>query len=642
MSKFKFLLILLTSLWADTNSTLDFSNLEYLYKSGLRDYKIGSYYNALDEFSHIVKFPQSPYYLDSLKMLAKTYLNIGKRTGEKRYLWSAQNFLNLYLAKGGKKDSDYYYVKGKIFEILGFYERALSNYKLALEFAKSKREKLDIIIGILRSSVWLKRLDIATKYIVILNIEMLSKEQRREFEFLKGMFYFVKGEYSKAISFFQKSYRHYESFLIDNPEYYYIVAETAYRIGDIDFARKLFRRIINYVKHKEVMQKALLRLGDIKFLEGDYKGSASYYYRLIRSFPKSRYADIAKLKLLFLIKKDKEIAHYIKKYLPKADFLNEPEKFVLQTLVKNRNSYVGYFALANFGMTVFELESDKLFKRLGWELSLVSPNRLKYEHIEYFKRLWSDYILNEKDPEHICNLYFSNREFFLKVFGKEVLKKVARDIKRCKGEKEYIRFLDTLAKKFHEESLYYDLFEELIKVGDYKTAFEKLEKIGKRDCRYLKYRLRLCYLMDKECKEDLERFLKRCKEEGFYKDMFLSIKERKSRISFLLRYKDEFERLYSKDPAVRKFVKQSVDELLQKERYEDIIKMLRSLRELIDKDCYLSSILALSYIRSGKIEYGEKILNEIKNCDNIWYKIAKSAAESERLKEEVENVGKDR
>ena len=641
MLKFKLCVALLFSLlFAENNSTLDFTNLEYLYKSAVRDYRIGSYYNALDEFTHIIKYPQSPFYLDALKMLAKTYLNIGKRTGNKKYLWSAQNFLNLYLAKGGKRDSDYYYVKGEIFEILGFYERALSNYKLALQFAGDKKEKLKIIIGILRSSVWLKKLDIATKYMVILNIEMLTKEQKKEFEFLKGMYYFVKGDYAKAIEFFQKSYRYNESFLIDNPEYYYIVAETAYRIGDIDFARKLFRRIINYVKHKEVIQKSLLRLGDIKFLEGEFKASASYYYRLIKSFPDSRYATIAKLKLLFLIKQNREIGHYIKKYLPDAYFLKHPDKFVLQTLVKNRNNYIGLFALANFGMSVFELESEKLFDRLGWELSLVSPNKLKYEHIEYFKRVWSPYILKEKNPSFICKLFFSNREFFFRVFSKRVLKKVGEDIKKCRGEKEYIRFLEEMAKRFDDDGLYFDLVEEYIKTGEYEKAYDKLKNIKKRDCRYLRYRAGVCFLLQKGCSKDIESYLSQCKEKGLYKEIFKAVKDGKIDSKFIEKYAPRLAELYPKDAVVRKFVKLVVDRLLEQERYEDIVNILYMLRDSVKKDCYLDSVLALSYIRSGKIDYGKKIVSEIKNCDNIWYKIAKAALEDEELKEEVENVGK--
>ncbi len=632
------LLFFVTLLFADVNLTIDEKKLEFFFKNGVRDYKIGSYYDALNEFNHLAKRPQNPYYLPALKFLAKTYLQIGKRTGEKKYLWNAQNYLNTYLAKGGKKDADYYRTKALIFEMLGFHERALSNYKIALKKSKSKTEQLKAIIGILRTAVWLKKLDLATKYIVILNIENLSKEQKREFLFLKGMYDFVKGEYKKAIGAFEKSYREYESFLIENPEYYYIVAETIYRVGDMTFAQRLFRRILSYIKNKDTIQKSLLRLGDINFALGQMQRSASYYYRLIRDFPKSSYANIAKLKILFLIKQDKRLAHYIKKFLPDAPFLKEPQKFVTETLVKNRSNYVGLFALANFGKTVFELESDKLFKRLGWELSMVSVEKLKYEHKEYFQKVWSKDLV-KLDPKQFCELYRSNEEFFFAVFDRTTLLKLAAKLKGCKDRKTYIDFYKKLASRFGNEDLYFRLVEALYSEGEYEQAVNYLRKIKVHECRYKEWRAKLCFMVEHECEEAFKEYVNRC-DDQLYKPMFtaLLMKDLDTKKFLAL---ESLTKVYSTDRFTQKFVKVMVDRLLQDGRYEELVSFLTPLARSLKENCYLKSILALSYVRSGKIESAKSLLEQIAQCEDPWYKIALNALKDTQLQERIENVGED-
>jgi len=268
MSKFRLLLVALLVVSAAAQRITP-QTLAKIYDNAVHDFAVGSYYQALDEFGYLAKFPKSRHFLPSLYMLANTYLYIGKRVGDKKYLWSAINYLNLYIAKGGHKDAKYYHLKGLIYENLGFYERAFTNYKMALKRAQKKHEKLDILMGLLRSAVWLGKMDLATRYMVILDIEELSKKQRKEFVFLQGMYHFAKGEYKKALEFFKKSYKEFESFLIENPHYYYLVAESAYRYGDYHFSELLFRRILNYVRNKDVVQKSLLRLGDIKFLQKD-------------------------------------------------------------------------------------------------------------------------------------------------------------------------------------------------------------------------------------------------------------------------------------------------------------------------------------------------------------------------------------
>ncbi|MRI83757.1 MAG: hypothetical protein C6I00_04980 [Nitratiruptor sp.] len=613
----------------------------FYFESGVRDYRIGSYYDALNEFNHLAKYPENPYYLDALKYLAKTYLQIGKRTGEKRYLWSAQNFLNTYLAKGGSKDEDYYYTKAYIFEVLGFYERALANYKIALRLARKKPVRLEIVIGILRSAVWLKKLDLATRYIVILSIEHLSKEQRREFQFLQGMYYFVKGEYGEALDFLKGSYREYEHFLIENPEYYYIVAENAYRLGDLPFAERLFRRILNYIKNKEVIQKSLLRLGDIKFLQNLKKASASYYYQLVKEFPDSPYATIAKLKLLYLMDADPGLAYYIQKFLPDAPFLQDPQKFVVQTLVANRNNYVGFFALANFGRIVLQIGSEKLVDRLGWELSLVATKRLQFEHKEYFRRLWKPLLLHRRE-QWICKLYEANPDFFFAVFDRELLLDMATGLKGCTKGRIYMDFLERLAQKYPNPKLYLELVELLFHQGSYKAALEYLGRIGEENCQVLRWRARICFMQQGQCPEWIGRYVRRCRQDPFEHRLFASLLNGAIESDFIAKERRQFQERYFKDPVVRKYVRLMIDRLLEQGRYEDLILLLEPLSEQLGGECYLKSVLALSYVRSGKIARAEEIVEKIGKCDDPWYTIALHAIKDAQLQQEVYNVGKDR
>ena len=617
---------------ADTNLSKELRYLSTVYENAVRDFRFGSYYDALDEFSYLAKFPNTPYYLSSLYMLAKTYLYIGKRTGEKKHFWAAQNYLNLYLAKGGKKSADYYYLKANIFENLGFYERALANYTIALSKAQEKPQKLKIVMGLLRSSVWLHKIDMATRYLLILSIESLGKNQKKEFEFLQGMYHFAKKEYEKALKYFKKTYRNYESFLIDNPQYYYLVAETAYRLGDLRFAEQLFRRILSYVKNKDVLQKSLLRIGDIKFLQQRYKPAAASYIRLVTTYPKSRYATVAKLKLLYLIHTDKKLRYYIKKYMPDADFLKDPQKFVITTLVKNRTNYIGLFALANFGMEAFDLDSDTLFKRLGWELSLVSPSKLKYEHIEYFRRLWGPYLHDPKP--RLCALYESNPQFFLKVFTKKDLLDVAKALKRCKKEKLYLSLLKQLATTYQEDALWLRYAKALYEAGHFKEAMAALGHIKQKRCNYYKLQASICFVGGLVCPKDIySKVQTTCTSQDLYAHIFKILASADPTIAakFLEQDWKTLAKGYEKDPVVRKFVQLLAKRLIEKERYHDVVRLLGPIAKQIRNDCFLNGVLSLSYIRIGKMKYAQELLDRSGECEDGWYLLAKNALEDARL-----------
>ena len=617
----------------------DRSYIQIVFKNGVHDYNVGSYYDALDEFTYVSKFPNSPYFLDSLYYLAKTYLAIGKRTGEKKFFWGALNYINLYLSRGGKESADYYFLKGLIFENLGFYERSIAIYEMGLKKAQSQRERVKLLIGLLRAAALANRKDMFLKYRILISMETLTKEQRKELEFIKGLYYFYQGEYNKAFEYLLKTYRKFEDYLIDNPEFYYIVAEDAYRKQDLRLARQLFKRILKYVKNRDVLQKTLLRLGDIAFLQNNLHQSVGYYYRLIKRFPKGEYALIAKLKIIYMMKKDKKIAYYLKKFLPDAHFLQDPDNFVLQTLIKNRGNYIGLFALANFGMEVLSLNSPKLYKRLIWELSMVPIKYVKYEHIEYFQRLWKPLLLKLDDPQKICALYKANPRFFIKVFDLPTLLHLAKNLYRCDtSKKEYIDILKKIYKKYPQDNVLYLLVEVFYELKKYNKALEYLHMVSKKDCYFYIYESKLCFLLKKQCSTSIDMVQKSCKTSNFYKNLFQSymkLANGELDTSFVKNNESYFVKNYRKDPVVRRYVEILAKKLIEKEQYKKIIDLLSPIASYIKEDCFLNGVLSLSYVRIGKMKYAAKLLQEGKGCSSFWYEIAKAAYEDIELAKEA-------
>ncbi len=634
---------------ADTNVTVEDKNVtlnkerfeRFLFKNAMRDYELGSYYEALDEFLQIIKNPKSPFYTDSLLMLGKVYLQIAKRTGMKKYLWTADSYLNIYSSKAKKLGWEYYYTKANIYETLGFYEKALAHYRRSLQKSVAEREQIESIIGILRVAVWLKKLDLVTKYMIILNVSTLQKEQKKELDFIKGMELFNQQKYKEAFRYFEKTYREFESYLIDNPEYYYLVAETAYRKGDIKFAEKLFRRILNLIKNREVLKKALLRMGDIGLKKGNVKSATNYYYQLIAKYPESKEATVAKLKLISLISRDERLAESLKELLPDAEFLTDPESFVVKTLIKNRTNYIGRFALANFGVITFELDSDKLYKRLGWELSLISADRTDYEQKEYFRDLWSSYLLI-LDHVRVCPLYLSNERFFQEVFEQNILIKISSDLGECKKENKRVALLEYILKRWNNDNNRFLLAKALYEYGDYDRSVAVLNSMKQKGCEFYKLLGKNCVMLDngsKECIQGMERSLQACSEADF-EALILSryallMKGKEPKKKFVSLYAEKIASLFEKDPIIKKFVVKYSEALINRADYTGLIRVLEPISQKLNRNCYIDSLLALSYIRTGKMEYAKSLVSDLRKCEDPWSKVAVEVYESEKLKASV-------
>ncbi|WP_200763810.1 tetratricopeptide repeat protein [Nitrosophilus alvini] len=624
----------------ETNTTKKKEQEKFVFKQAMRDYRLGSYYEAVDEFSKILSNPASPYYKKSLLMLGKVYLQIGKRTGIKKYLWTADAFLNLYAGKTKKLDWDYYYTKGNVYETLEFYDKAYANYKIALFKTDSNEEQIKTIIAIMRVGVWLKRKDIVTKYAVVLNMSKLKKEHRKELDFLKGMQFFTKKDYKKAFEFFLKTYREFESYLLDNPQYYLLIAETAYRMGDYSFAEKLFRRIFNLIKNREVLKKALLRMGDIGLKKGDVKSALNYYYQLVSKYPKSQEATVAKLKLLSIIKEKPEIESKLKELLPEADFLKNPDGFIVKTLVLNRTNYIGRFAIANFGVISFELESEKLYERLTWELSLLSSDRLDYEQIEYIRDLWTPYLLNI-EPKIACRLYNANPLFFKVVFDQKVLIKISGFLKECTENRRRLEFLEYILNRWTTDANRFLLAKALYEIGDFQKCIDVLKKIKRKNCEYYKLYSKSCIIGNLDCANIPEKCEIVCSEADFEAKVVSNyaklVREEPEAIEFIIKNIDKISSIYKRDEIVKKLIQKCSEFLIERREYRKIITILEPIKAKIGKNCYIDALLVLSYVRIGKMNYAKEAAKELDGCEDNWAVIAKSIYEAETLKTEASN-----
>ncbi|EDP73045.1 hypothetical protein HG1285_10425, partial [Hydrogenivirga sp. 128-5-R1-1] len=388
---------------------------------------------ALTTLYRLTKSKKNPYYVPSIYLLAKVYIKLGKKTGIKKYFNYALYLLNTYMAFKKSLDWDYYYTKGNLFEAWGFYERAMFFYKTSLFIAKDKQKYINSLIGILRTAIWFNKLDIITQYAIKISIkDILKREENPEIRFLKGLLFFNQKKYKKAYKYLYDTYKQNEEYLIDNPDFYYIVAENMYRIKKYDFAKQLFRRIVSITQNLEIIRKAILRLGDIEIIQKDYPSAFNHYYYLATDYSGTKESTIAKLKIIAY----SDIKEF-KKRIEKSDDedLKNPLKFTTHILVLNRNTRLGRYALADFGKIIFKYNSQFLYKKLSWELSVLEVERMSYEEKEFFNNIWSEKLLTIK-PKWVCLLYDSNKSFFLKVFDKDYLLNLSDRIENCSVNKK--------------------------------------------------------------------------------------------------------------------------------------------------------------------------------------------------------------
>lgn len=679
---FALLSFLLLPIWASVaedkagpaSKKLDQEAQANLYEQGVRQYQLGSYYEAVNLFGSLVKNPAFSYYTPSLFMMAKVYLQIGKKTGIKKYLWAAESFLNLYVGKASDPGWDYYYTKGLTQEALSFDERALALYKTALFLAKTEEEQTKTIIAMLRTSVGRQVPDVVAQYAILLNLDRLKKSEKNELNFVNGMNLFVQGRYEKALEYFLATYRDYEAYLISNPNYYYLVAETAYRMGNLKFAEQLFRRILTLVKNEEVIRKVMLRMGDIALGLGDKNNARGYYYLLASKYSQSSEAHVAKLKLIHLMK-DQE-GDFLDVDFRKEE-LKDPDSFVVKTLVKNRTNYIGRFALANFGEMVFDIASKSLDERLEWEISLVSATRLEFEQKEYLRMLWGKKLGN-LDPARVCRFYSANIPFFRETFGRDILVKIADDLAVCGQEPKRIDLLRFVADRWNDDenrlllaSVFYGQkdFEASVRVlddikniqgGPRSKADSFAVKRGEnqttpqqskeKECLISKLYAKNYLMLGKKIGVWVERIKQSCEpndleaqviiaydtlmQGGVEPSLAFAKKHQEALFgSYLNAYKTQKpEALRSfETEVVPLFLEMLLRRLIEAQKYSQACELFGTLAQNIHGRCPLDGLLLLSYTRIGIMESAKVYYDRTKGCEDAWAVAARNIYEARML-----------
>jgi len=608
------------------------------FEKGVKQYSIGSYSTALEYFLKILN-PDSPYYQDTLLMLSRTYFAIGKKVGKKQYLWQALNYLQLYFIAMGDRELpwDYYYLKAKIYESLGFYEQSLAIYRVAFLKAKTEKERIKTTVGIIRTAVWVRRPDVVEEYYILISTAKLSPEEEREVEFVRGLMLFSQGKYKRALPHFLKVYRKYESYLIDNPEYYFLVAENIYRIGKLTLAERLFRRIVSLTKSKEVIRKSVLRLGDIELKKGNKELAFVYYYSVIRDAPKSQEAEVARLKIIPMMK-DPKIKY--RTSLTDDEAFKDPIKYIARLLVNYRTTYVGIYALADLGYLIFSIGApETTFERLLWEVSLVFPEQVKYEQGEFLRLLWTPYLL-ELPSDKLCKLYRSNARFFKEIFTREMLLKIAGALKSCNMRRLRIDLLKFMVKKWNSDSDIILMAQALYDNKDFLDAYAVLKRVrNKKLCGYQKLLFKLGIFLEKGVPSNLKILKNSCAKEKSPElpaiFIYYLVKNGKLEESFRLfdKNREMLREAYNSIPVVKAALSSLMEKAVVEERYD---KAYAVSRELVDSgylDCYTGSILVISGVRLGKLNEVSDVVEKLKGCRDRISRLAKTVYSDAKLEE---------
>ena len=609
-----------------------------LYQKGVKQFETGSYSTALDYFLRLLK-PDSKYYADSLLMLAKTYYAIGRKTGNKKFFWQALNYLQLYFIHRGNRRLpwEYYYTKAKIYEALSFYEQALAVYRVAFLAAKTEQERIDTTLGIVRTAVWSKRKDTVDEYFILVSTAKLNRQERREVEFLKGLILFSEGKYGEALPYFFKLYKEFEDFLIDNPEYYLLVAEDIYRTGNLKLAEQVFRRVASLTKDPAVIRKAILRLGDIELKRGNGKLAFVYYYTVIRDYPSSTEAYVARLKVIPMME-DPEVKY--RALLSGDRAFKDPINFIAEVLVNYRTTYVGIYALADLGYLVFKLGSpDNVFKRLLWEVSLVFPQQVKYEQREFLRYLWRPYIFKLPSSKG-CLLYRANPKFFQQIFGKRVLLKFASDLKACNQRRLRVELLSYMVNRWRDDESRLLMAEALLDDRDFSEALKVLDKVkNKSSCRYRVLYSEVLLLSGKETVNPniLKEVCKGKKTVKLISVMMVGYARMGNIDSAFKLYREGKNGLlksYGRDPVVRAALDALLEESLLRNRYRVALEVARDLTDAGYTDCLIGSYLTLSAVRVGNLKLAKEGYEKIKGCIDTLSVVARTAYEDAILGEE--------
>lgn len=627
----KVLIFLMIMIFVSASSSKNKDDVERYYKSALESYNRGSYYSALEEIDKVLSYQKHKIFKDALILSSRIYLEIGKKTGLKKYLWKANYHLNMYIQAGGKQNPQYYYTKAAIFERLGFFERAFTLYKMALMSSGNSQLNNQIILGLMRTAIMVGKIDALSKY--ILYLAPLNYSESKELTFLFGMKEFYEGNYKTALEMFRQVYDDFELYLLDNPDFYFYVGETSFLTGEYELAKKIFRKVISQVKNDDVIRRSYLRLGDIAAIEGDRSEAFNKYLTVINRFPETEENTVARLKMIALLEKFPDL----KAKVTKVDKLQDPIKFVVKTLVSNRTNYIGKYAITNFGLLVFKNPTNYLLDRLSWELSLMYPLILNPDQKSYAKTLWEPYLEKLKD-DSLIKLYDANPSFFKTVFDRKILKRIS----------------DALNMKEEYINKNIDLLNFVINRYDNDEDKRRLAFIYYKQGRLDETTQILNSIKEKSCQDEiLLASIKNMALTKSYQGCDLSklpVDIRISYLSSLYKQKQEKEVLKQLEESIKAIKKVNLssqtkeeihsitEQLFKKKDYGGIVSLLEPIYPQFFKEknqCSILPILLISKVRTSEFQGIDEIYDKIKECNEEISLVAKEVYKNYRLIKEV-------
>jgi hypothetical protein len=341
---------------------------------------------------------------------------------------------------------------------------------------------------------------------------------------------------------------------------------------------------------------------------------------------------------------EKDINIRARLLLKGGEEFKDPIKYVITTLALNRTNYIGRFALGNFGDLVMNTDSDYLYKKLEWELSLIYPPKLHYEHKEYIADLWEEDI-KKLPPKRVCQVYNANPPVMKILFEKNTLLKISDDLKECKNIDKQIDLLNFVLQKWNSDEDKLQVAQKFFQIGKYKKSLQILKKIKKKNCKTYQLIAENLLMIDKKISKIIPLIAHICPKKDTETQILIAFNylyQKKPYVPLKIFEKnsEKIVKNFKQNKVMKKFVHKLIYSLLDKGKYKNVQKVVLSFngieKELDKKDfCYLNSSYLVSLVRTNSLDKSKPIYEKIKECNDRWSKIAKNIYESSILFSEV-------
>jgi len=633
------------------------------YKRAIRYFQNQNYLSALELFLDLLKYPQFKYFEDVLSYLAACYLRIGQRNDIENFVIKSINILKSYYsicsAINKKKNVEkklkicqpnplYYYFLGVAYEVLGFYKKAEIYYKKALE--NIERNYINYIplikLGLLRVSLFEKDIEKAKEYIFGLKYsKLLDKDLKGELYFLIGYYYFLQGKFASAQKYFNLGMKTFKPYLSYNPFIYFIIAENLFYMGDFKKALPIFIKLKNEFKNFEIVEKSKFRINDIFFHldKANSKELINNYLTLMLETQGTKLdyiSKVSKIKALTLISSNKKYKLFYKNVLKNSNIKNkdklikdieDPLVFAAATWSRNRNNYIGNYALGLLGYEILKGDKIALYDYLSKELYYAQIDTFLPEHRKFISKLWQKYILQGL-PSINSKLYLSNPSFFNNIFAPATLYKIAMDLRHEGYKREAVKLFSIISKKTIREDLVLKSVANLLILDEPELAYKILKNFPYKSDKYLILLAETYYkLLDFEnLKLILESMKKLPSKKALTAYYIFKINLdffTKNSVDYkdLRKVKDLLGNLNSQEILVLGDALTKVGDIsFEKKDYELAEIIFKKLYNLNYNKCYSGLELAYIYYKLGKLDIARKLIDNLsKICKNPQIKLTK-------------------